>query len=212
MIRAIFLAIALIFSLTTTAQAASNDITGRASVIDGDTLDIHGQRIRLEGVDAPESSQTCADPEGEPWRCGQKAALALSDLIGQKPVRCVPSTKDRYGRTIATCDLDGEDLGKWLVANGWAVAYRHYSDRYIPDEEEAKAKRRGIWAGSFTMPWDYRHAKKQKTSTPDNPSCGSKQSCQDMASCTEARFYLSTCHLTSLDRDHDGTPCETLCN
>lgn len=162
MIRPAFLALAFFISLTTTAQAASDDITGRASVIDGDTLEIHGQRIRLQGVDAPESSQTCADPDDEPWRCGQKAALALSDLIGQRPVHCVSSTKDRYGRTIAACDLDGQDLGKWLVANGWAVAYRRYSDRYISDEEEARANLRGIWAGTFTLPEDYRHSKKPK--------------------------------------------------
>ena len=203
-----------LFFVSFTAQAAETSITGRASVIDGDTIEIHGTRIRLQGVDAPESAQTCTTPEGRPWPCGQRAALALADHLGQSTVHCVPSTKDRYGRTIATCDLDGEDLGHWLVSNGLAVAYRHYSEAYVPQEEAAKKDKLGIWNGTFTMPWDYRHQKKtgSSRSTPTPGQCGAKSLCSDMTSCAEARFYLTTCGLAGLDRDHDGTPCETLCN
>jgi len=150
--------LALLFCLIMPAHA--QDLAGRASVIDGDTLEIHGTRIRLSGVDAPESHQTCTDTQGQPWLCGQKAALALSDLIGEKTVHCVPESKDRYGRTIAACEVAGQDLGQWLVSHGWAVAYRRYSVRYIPDEETARAQHLGIWAGSFVMPWDFRHKKK----------------------------------------------------
>lgn len=203
----------LIFFISGLAHATEHSIIGRASVIDGDTIEIHGTRIRLSGVDAPESHQTCTDTQGQPWLCGQKAALALSDLIGEKTVRCIPASKDRYGRTLATCDLKGQDLGAWLVSNGWAVAYRHYSEFYVPEEEAAKKDKLGIWNGTFTMPWDYRHQKKtgSSRSTPTPGQCEPKSLCSDMTSCAEARFYLTTCGLAGLDRDHDGTPCETLC-
>ena len=142
------------------ATALAKDLTGRASVIDGDTIEIHATRIRLEGVDAPESGQSCTDNDGHAWPCGQRAAFALADHIGQKPVHCISSRKDRYGRSLATCDLAGENLNRWLVANGWAVAYRHYSQAYVPDEAIAEEQKRGIWSGTFIMPWDYRHQKK----------------------------------------------------
>ena len=140
--------------------AIAGDLTGRASVIDGDTIEIHAARIRLEGVDAPESGQSCTDTEGRAWPCGQRAAFAIADHIGQKPVHCISSGKDRYGRSLATCDLGGENLNRWLVANGWAVAYRHYSEAYVSDEAVAQEQKRGIWSGTFIMPWDYRHRKK----------------------------------------------------
>ena len=140
--------------------AIAGDLTGRASVIDGDTIEIHAERIRLEGVDAPESGQSCTDTEGRTWPCGQRAAFALADHIGQMTVHCISSGKDRYRRSLATCDLGGENLNRWLVANGWAVAYRHYSEAYVPDEAIAQEQKRGIWSGTFIMPWDYRHQKK----------------------------------------------------
>lgn len=130
-------------------------IAGTASVIDGDTLEIHGQRIRLHAIDAPESRQTCTRG-GETWRCGQASALALSDKIGRRPVRCEQVDIDRYQRIVAKCFADGEDLNGWLVGQGLAVAYRQYGRDYVSVESEAKAARRGMWAGEFVMPWDWR--------------------------------------------------------
>ncbi len=154
-------ALVLLAALALFAQPASaGDLTGRASVIDGDTIEIHAERIRLEGVDAPESGQSCTDTEGRAWPCGRRAAFALADHIGQKPVHCISSGKDRYHRSLATCDLDGENLNRWLVANGWAVAYRRYSEAYVSEETVAQEQKRGIWSGTFVMPWDYRHRKK----------------------------------------------------
>ena len=150
MLRTVLLAIALAFPAPALA-----DITGTASVIDGDTIEIHGQRIRFHGIDAPESRQTCV-VGGEVWRCGQKAALALSDFIGPSPVTCEKQGTDRYGRTIATCTVQGEDIERWLVLNGWALAYRRYSTEYVAQEQAAQAARRGLWRGEFVQPWNWR--------------------------------------------------------
>jgi endonuclease YncB( thermonuclease family) len=127
-----------------------------ASVIDGDTIEIHGQRIRLYGIDSPESSQLCVRPTGERWRCGQQASFALADRIGRATVRCDTRDMDRYGRILAVCFKDSEDLNRWMVGNGWAVAYRRYSVDYVADEDTARQKRINIWSCDFDMPWDWR--------------------------------------------------------
>lgn len=135
---------------------AQEPITGTASVIDGDTIEIHGQRIRLFGIDAPESSQFCVRPTGDRWRCGQQASFALADRIGRATVSCTPRDRDHYGRVVAVCFKENEDINRWMVANGWAVAYRQYSTNYVADEDVAKSGRVGIWFSSFDMPWNWR--------------------------------------------------------
>ncbi len=135
---------------------SAETITGVVSVTDGDTLEIRGTRIRLHGIDAPESSQRCTRPSGQEWRCGQQAALALSDRIGRSGVSCVERDIDRYGRTIAVCSQDGVDLNSWMVQEGWAVAYRQYSRDYVREEADARRAGRNIWSGSFVMPSDWR--------------------------------------------------------
>ncbi|WP_119419756.1 thermonuclease family protein [Desertibaculum subflavum] len=147
---------------------ASEAISGRASVIDGDTLEIHGQRIRLHGIDAPESAQTCKDDRGGSHRCGQRAALALSNKIGERPVACAPRGTDRYQRIIAVCHLGGEDLNAWLVSVGWAIAYRRFSTDYVSHEDAAREAKRGLWAGTFTPPEEWRRA--QGSSAPSSAS------------------------------------------
>lgn len=137
------------------AQAESS-LAGRASVRDGDTLEIHGKKIRLHGIDAPEAGQTCQRADGTAWRCGRDAAFALADHIGSRPVRCETRDMDRYGRFVARCEQNGEDIGAWMVRSGWAVAYRQYSQDYAPEEREARAARRGLWRGHFELPWDWR--------------------------------------------------------
>ena len=115
-----------------------------ASVIDGDTIEIHGARIRLNGIDAPESGQLCQDPRGTAWRCGQQASLALSDRIGRQVVSCQETDIDRYGRSVADCFAGGENLNRWMVREGWAVAYRQYSTAYVAAEDDARTGQRGI--------------------------------------------------------------------
>jgi endonuclease YncB( thermonuclease family) len=140
-------------ALPTPAHA---DVVGVASVIDADTIEIHGERIRLYGIDAPESCQTCIDASGRTCRCGQRAALALQNLIGRRTVSCQQRDVDRYGRIVAQCQQGDIDIGEWLVGQGLALAYRRYSKAYVAAEETASAAKRGVWAGSFTAPWDWR--------------------------------------------------------
>ncbi|GBD41863.1 hypothetical protein HRbin39_01250 [bacterium HR39] len=91
----------LLFLLFLSLPAFGQSLVGRASAVDGDTLEVHGQRVRLWGIDAVESSQTCLDAQGRPWPCGRRAAFALADFIGGSPVACAPKDADRYGRVVA---------------------------------------------------------------------------------------------------------------
>ena len=135
--------------------AAFAEASGIARVIDADTIEVSDQRIRLHGIDAPEARQTCRR-DGVEWRCGHKATLALHEKIGKKPVKCEGQDKDRYGRIIGKCFFAGEDINEWLVLQGWAVAYVRYSREYVSAEATAKSERRGVWAGEFVMPWEWR--------------------------------------------------------
>ncbi|MFC1740572.1 thermonuclease family protein [Pseudomonadota bacterium] len=134
------------------------EIFGRSTVIDGDTIEIRGVRIRLHGIDAPESSQICMHGD-QKVRCGAEAANNLDRFIGATNVTCEQLGTDRYGRVIARCFANGVDLGSWMVRNGWAIAYRKYSDEYIDDELNAKSNLVGIWKYNFENPEKYRHRK-----------------------------------------------------
>jgi endonuclease YncB( thermonuclease family) len=134
-------------------------ISGPAIVTDGDTLRIDGQRVRLFGIDAPEKKQSCMK-DNRSWRCGIIAAEALRELIGEKKVRCESRSKSSYGRIVATCHLDGQDVAAWMTASGYALAYRSYSLDYVDEEDEARVAGKGVWAGAFEPPWEFR--KKQR--------------------------------------------------
>lgn len=149
---------ALAALLVSVSPGLAGAVVGRASVVDGDTLDIRGTRIRLHAVDAPESAQTCRNAGGREYRCGQQAALALADHIGAASVSCEQKDVDRYHRIVAVCSARGEDLNAWLVRQGHALAYRQYGTDYVAEEDAARRARRGIWAGAFTPPWDWRKA------------------------------------------------------
>jgi endonuclease YncB( thermonuclease family) len=142
-------------------KARANDIVGHASVVDGDTLEIHGTRIRLWGIDAPESTQLCRNDDSDLYQCGRAAATALAGLFYAipRPVTCSPTGHDQYGRTVAVCSLGtpGPDIGQWLVANGHALDWPRYSKgKYEDAQRRAQKAGRGIWAGSFVEPWQYR--------------------------------------------------------
>jgi endonuclease YncB( thermonuclease family) len=123
-------------------KVSAQPIVGRASVVDGDTIEIHGTRIRLFGIDAPEGGQTCT-VQGKAMPCGQRAAFALADKIGKQVVECRPKDEDRYGRVVAVCGVGGEDINAWMVAQGWALAYRYYSRDYVSQERSASKTRLG---------------------------------------------------------------------
>ena len=134
-------------------------IIGVATVIDGDTIDVSGTRIRLYGIDAPEGAQPCARADGAVWQCGDAASLALTRQLGRSQVRCEANGQDRYRRTIAVCFRAGVDINQWMVANGWAMAFRRYSMAYVSAEDRAQTAKLGLWAVTFQMPWDWRRTK-----------------------------------------------------
>lgn len=135
---------------------AQPEISGKATAVDGDTLNMDGIRIRLFGVDAPEFAQRCTRPDGTGWACGAEARTALEARIGNRRLRCEQRDIDSYRRSVAVCRVDGEDLNAWLVASGWAVAYREFSEDYVAAEAAASARRLNIWNGSFQQPAAFR--------------------------------------------------------
>ena len=137
----------------TTAAPAAADISGHARVVDGDGLEIGGQRIRLHGVDAFETRQMCGA-----HACGRASADALRNLVGGRPVDCAEMDRDRYDRIVAVCHVGGEDLGAAQVRQGHAVAYTRYSQRYVMEERAARRDNAGAWAYGFTPPEAWRHA------------------------------------------------------
>jgi endonuclease YncB( thermonuclease family) len=150
------MALLLLTSPTTLAASDAEGISGTPRIVDGDTLVIDGTRIRLHGIDAPEAKQTC-QRDGVGWLCGQEASKALRGYVGDTDLRCERLDTDRYGRMVAKCFMpDGTDIGEWMVSNGWALAYRRYSKDYVDEEAEAEAAERGLWAGEFIEPWEWR--------------------------------------------------------
>jgi endonuclease YncB( thermonuclease family) len=134
-------------------RIASQEKAGSAQVADGDTLTLDNERIRLKGIDAPELHQSCR-AAGSDYACGRSARRELLRLIGDKPVTCEGWERDRYGRLLALCSAGGTELNAMLVTNGWAVSYGAYG----AEESAAKAARRGLWAGEFVRPSDWRAA------------------------------------------------------
>jgi endonuclease YncB( thermonuclease family) len=141
----------------------ADSLSGQTSVIDGDTLEIHGTRIRLWGIDAPESNQLCRGDDSLQYRCGAKAANELDAFIARRPVDCSPVNLDQYGRTVAVCSIDGVDLAEWLVRNGLALDWPTYSKgKYDVAQRDAEHAGRGIWVGSYVEPWLFRACVRQR--------------------------------------------------
>ena len=127
-------------------------VSGLARASDGDSFRLGNDRIRLLGLDAPELAQDCTAESGEPWACGRAARARMAELLAAGPADCRPEEIDQYGRLLATCSIDGRDLGATLVAEGLAVS----SGRYWTEEEAARNARLGIWSGDFAAPRTWR--------------------------------------------------------
>jgi endonuclease YncB( thermonuclease family) len=149
-----FLLAILLASLPALALAA--DITGIPKIHDGDQVVIGSSKIRLAGIDAPSVDQLCLNHQGERWTCGVAARDELMHHVGTKSWTCHVTRTDRRGRAVAKCEVDGEDIQKWLVTSGWALAYVRFSPDYEADEKAAREAKAGMWQGAFIAPWDWR--------------------------------------------------------
>lgn len=141
-------------------HGSAQTFTGQVTVIDGDTLKMGRKRIRLFGVDAPESKQTCQTAAGKDWWCGTEASRAMRTLAHGKTASCHQQDIDRYGRIVAICEVGGRDIGEDLVEQGLAIAYRYFSRRYIPAEDRARQALRGMWSGRFQEPYEWRKGRR----------------------------------------------------
>jgi endonuclease YncB( thermonuclease family) len=160
-------ALAVLAAVATPVHA---DLSGRACVIDGDTIVIGGKRrhaqcvdgvaVRLYGIASPDLDQICKTAAGQRWPCGRAAASALLRTLNSSSVTCEVDAKDETGRLLATCYVGGNEVNALMVRNGAALAYRGHTDRYLPLEDAARADRIGVWQGDFLPPWEWRKLKR----------------------------------------------------
>lgn len=137
------------------AEAPANRLEGVGRVIDGDTLDVGGVRVRLHGIDAFERNQMCDGPGGA-WACGAAATQSLKARAEGRGLICEVKDIDRYGRKVSRCEQAGVDVARALVSEGLALAYRRYSRDYVDDELAAQAMAAGAWNGTFDRPEQWR--------------------------------------------------------
>lgn len=140
--------------------AAAGNLSGNASVIDGDTIEIDGERIRILDIDAPELGQTCFHQVGgSAWPCGQVAARALAELLIRYSVTCETQGTDNLGRWFARCDVATVSVATWMAGNGWAVPNQECRCEEVRAWAAfAESKKAGIWGSTFQMPWEWRRA------------------------------------------------------
>ena len=134
--------------------------SSQVRIIDGDTIVLDAKKIRLHGIDTPEIKQKCKDSNSKAFHCGLRAKEELENLIGNNLVTCETKDKDRYGRLISVCYVNGKNVNSLLVENGWALAYRKYSNDYVNKEIKAMKKNLGLWSGEFIVPWEWRKQKR----------------------------------------------------
>ena len=150
--RRILLFISLIILLSFNSEVRANNLR----IIDGDTIELNGEKIRFSGIDTPELKQVCRLDDIEVF-CGKLSAFILKEKIGNEIVSCEREPeKDFFDRTLGECFVNGESLSKFLVRNGWAFAFTRYSKKYVEDEKYAKENNLGLWSMEFIYPWDFR--------------------------------------------------------
>lgn len=162
------------------SPALAAPLEGRARVLDGDTIEVRGERIRIHGIDAPEDRQSCRDRRGQRYSCSRAATEAMRELVRNQRVACERRDVDAYGRTIAVCRVGRVDIGAAMVRRGHALAFRRYSEDYVAQEARAREARRGMWAGSFEPPWVWREKQREAAAaraaaqTAPKPGCDIK--------------------------------------
>tara|TARA_B100000579_G_scaffold121541_1_gene97814 strand:+ start:200 stop:706 length:507 start_codon:yes stop_codon:yes gene_type:complete len=150
--------------------ANSEIISGKALTIDGDTIKIKNKKIRLHGIDAPEIKQLCQRTFlsififsfQENYKCGEISKKKLEKYVKNNIIKCKVEGIDRYKRILGTCYKNTININSRMVRNGYAVAYKKYSKKYLSAEREAKREELGLWKGKFDMPWDWRKNVKKK--------------------------------------------------
>ena len=145
----------ILCSLSSLFLLSNNLFASHVTVIDGDTIRLGDVKIRFSGIDAPEINQTCFASEGK-VACGKISRDLLIEKVTNNKISCTDEGKDFYGRVLGECFVNGESLSAYLVREGFAFAYRKYSNKYIEDEEYAKFNKLGMWSMEFEYPWDYR--------------------------------------------------------
>ena len=167
------LAVLLLVAGSAAPAAAAEVIKAdRASVIDGDTIDVGAVRVRIFGIDAPELGQRCANGRGGAWPCGELSVSRLAELVDAGPLSCRRVEVDQYGRIVAVCHVRGVDVGAKLVEEGLAWAFRRYSDDYDRQEDAARRARRGVWRAATEPPWVFRDQRwKGAANTAPRPDC-----------------------------------------
>ena len=149
------------------SNTIAGEIYGVPKIIDGDTVHINNYKLRLEGIDAPEMRQQCKKEFlkissiigftfYKDYSCGKVSKEKLISKINGSEIKCIFTTKDRYKRYIATCYKEKTNLNQWMVRNGYAIAYRRYSKKYVSDEDFARANKLGLWQGKFINPEKWR--------------------------------------------------------
>ncbi len=157
----------IITLLVLLSNSIAEEISGIPKVVDGDTIHIDNYKFRLEGIDAPEMRQQCKKESFKisffigftfykDYSCGRVSKEKLITKINTSEIKCISSSKDRYKRYIATCFKGKTNLNQWMVRNGFAIAYRRYSKKYVPDEVFAKENKLGLWQGKFMEPEKWR--------------------------------------------------------
>ena len=149
----------LLFLFLITNPLNAKTIIGKAKIIDGDTININSNKIRLHGIDAPENKQNCIFKKKE-WPCGKQSTNELKKLINNQVINCYVNDIDIYDRYIAICLIDKLNLNRTMVKEGWATAYRYFSKDYIIEEGHARKNKLGIWKGEFEKPYLYRKKNK----------------------------------------------------
>ena len=195
--RILSLVLFLVWGLVAACAVSASELRGTARAIDGDTLRIGDARIRLHGIDAPETDQLCQTEQGADWACGEWVTSVVKDRLDGETVRCQLLDKDRYGRHVGKCFLNDVDIAEWLVGDGLAFAYRRYSMDYDLTEKGAVVHDVGLHAMRVQSPAQFRRARAQvQTPLPPDGGCRIKGNISSKG----ARIY----HMPG-QRDYDRT-------